>query len=159
MLRIATLVVWLSLGLACSGAQGTEPQGTAATAKAKDYLHSKVLNEIMKNEVNKPFSKLAFFVFHSNGEYDFAEIARATASFHAGVRKIRAFPDPPVQSQQGREVFATFLETLDRDCTRLSQAIAQQDPEQMQSLLGRVSRTCNDCHHFFRLDIEDSPEQ
>jgi cytochrome c556 len=159
MSRIAILALWMSVPFACSGTLNTEPKQTAATAKAKDYLHSKVLNEIMKNEVNKPFSKLAFFVFHSDGEFDFAEIARTTAIFHAGVKRVRAFPDPPVQSQQGREVFATFLETLDRDCTRLTQAIGQRDSQQMQSLLGRVSRTCNDCHHFFRLDIEDSPEQ
>ena len=113
----------------------------------------------MKNEVNKPFSKLTFFVFHSDGDFDFKEIAKTTAEFHAGIAKARAFPDPPVESEQGREVFATFLEHLDRDCNQLSTAIQDRDGRKMRHLLGKLSRTCNNCHHFFRLDIADSPEQ
>ena len=157
----------LALGMSlllgsCGTGQTKEPKATPAAvsnAPEKEYRHSPVLNAIMKNEVNKPFSKLTFFVFHSDGDFDFDEIAATTAAFHAGIAKARAFPNPPVQSQQGREVFATFLEHLDRDCNKLSNAIAQRDGRRMRVLLGKLSRTCNNCHHFFRLDIADSPEQ
>ena len=158
---VLALAMLLLVG-GCGTAQTNEPQRTSATASnapQKEYRHSPVLNAIMKNEVNKPFSKLTFFVFHSDGDFDFNEIAKTTAAFHIGIAKARAFPNPPVQSQQGREVFATFLEHLDRDCNRLSTAIAQRDGRKMRVLLGKLSRTCNNCHHFFRLDIADSPEQ
>jgi cytochrome c556 len=121
------------------------------------YRHSPVLNAIMKEEINKPFSRVTFFVFHSDGNFDFNEITKSTDELHAGVAKAKAFPDPPVISAEGREVFATFLEGLDRDCTKLSDAVKERDPRRMQAALGKLSRTCNDCHHFFRLDIPDSP--
>jgi hypothetical protein len=153
--------------LGCGGAQPTQSEAKFEEAKPvdvtkpppKDYRHSPVLNAIMKNEVNKPFSKLTFFVFHSDGEIDFTEIAKTAAEFQQGVAKARAFPDPPVESEQGREVFGTFLEQLERDGKGFTAAVTQKDARGMKMLVARLSRTCNNCHHFFRLDIADSPEQ
>ena len=154
------LVLAASCGSAAPPAEPTTASGPKPAPEApKEYRHSPILNQIMKNEVNKPFSKLTFFVFHSDGDFDFAEIEKTTAEFHAGIAKARAFPDPPVESEQGREVFATFLEHLDRDCNQLSTAITQRDGRKMRQMLGKLSRTCNNCHHFFRLDIADSPEK
>lgn len=136
-----------------------QPSAIEGKKPPQDYRHSPILNSIMKNEVNKPFSKLTFFVFHSDGDLDFPEIEKTTTELYAGIAKARAFPDPPVSSEQGREVFATFLENLDRDCTKLISATAQRDKREIRALLGKLSKTCNNCHHFFRLDIADSPEQ
>jgi len=119
---------------------------------------SPILNAIMKNEVNKPFSRITFFVFHSDGEFDWVEIGRSTTEFQAGIAKAKAFPDPPVESQEGREVFATFVENLESDSNKLAEAIGARDSRQMQVVISRLSKTCNNCHHFFRLDIADSPE-
>lgn len=131
-----------------------------ATSKtvSRDYRHSPELNRIMNLRVNKPFSQLTFYVFHSNGDYDFAEIARTVEKFLAGVKEVRAFRDPPVSSEQGREVFSTYLEGLEGDGHRLAAAVSKQDSSAMHKLVGKLSRTCNSCHHFFRLDITDAPE-
>jgi cytochrome c556 len=159
-------LVALALFLGCGSAQpkSTDPtfeeaEPTTEKPPPKDYRHSPVLNAIMKNEVNKPFSKLTFFVFHSDGEFDFTEIAKTAEEFQQGVSKARGFPDPPVESEQGREVFGTFLEQLDRDAKKLTAAVGLKDARTMRASIARLSKTCNNCHHFFRLDIADSPEQ
>jgi cytochrome c556 len=151
---------------ACSGQpaarrqeQPQPPQQQQPSRSHEEYRRSSELNRIMKNEVNKPFSKLTFFVFHSDGDFDFSEIAKTTAEFRAGIADARNVPDLPVDSDEGREVFTTFLESLDRDASKLSDAVAKHDGGGMQAMLGKLSRTCNNCHHFFRLDIEDSPEK
>jgi hypothetical protein len=152
----------LMLCAALAACGGKTPEGgnvRESKTPAKEYRRSPVLNKIMKNAVNKPFSKLTFFVFHSEGNFDFSEIDKTTREFHEGISQARAVTDLPVDSAQGREVFTTFLENLDHDCLRLSRAIASHDGNTMQSMLARLSRTCNNCHHFFRLDIADSPEQ
>jgi cytochrome c556 len=157
--RYIAAVMIAGCAAATTGPSSQEGTSRTTASSTNDYRHSPELNRLMKNEINKPFSKLTFFVFHSDGEYDYSEIARTTAQFHAGVAKVRAYPDPPVESEQGREVFATFLESLERDCNTLGVAIASRDARQMQKQLGKLSRTCNNCHHFFRLDIADSPER
>jgi cytochrome c556 len=165
---ISTRLIAFAVMLGCGRPQATvaEPTFQEATpvantpaAPPKEYRHSPILNGIMKNEVNKPFSKLTFFVFHTDGEFDFNEIAKISTELQHGIAKARAFPDPPVESEQGREVFATFLEHLDRDANKLVDAVAKRDARTMRSSIARLSKTCNNCHHFFRLDIADSPEQ
>jgi len=156
------VLAWLSLA-GCGGAPKpaeAEQPGEQPVAKpgAQRQAKSPILNAIMKNEVNKPFSRITFFVFHSDGDYDWAEIGRNTTEFQAGIAKAKAFPDPPVESQEGREVFATFVENLESDAGKLASAISAHDARQTQAVIARLSKTCNNCHHFFRLDIADSPE-
>lgn len=111
----------------------------------------------MKAEINKPFSQITFYVFHSGGEYDMAEMAKVTATLRTGIGKVKTFPDLPVESAEGREVFMTFLDTLQADTERLREAIGRRNGPEVQRLVSRLSQTCNSCHHFFRLDITDSP--
>lgn len=145
----------MSLLLGCGGAAEPAPVSGAAAGSGGPTE----LNFIMKNLVNKPFSKLTFFVFHSGGDYNFTEIEKVTREFQEGVARVRAYPTPPVQTEEGRQVFATFLENLDKDGGRLAEAIKVRNGKSMESLVGKLSRTCNNCHHFFRLDIADTPEQ
>ena len=40
-----------------------------------------------------------------------------------------------------------------------SKALARHDKTALEDTLNKISKTCNNCHHFFRLDIKDAPEK
>jgi hypothetical protein len=130
---------------------------TASVPDHPDYLYSPELNRIMKMEINAPFNKLAFYVFHSGGEFDYIDLARQARQIGTGIEHVRTFPKLPVKSAEGREVFMTFVETLARDGGRLEAAIGRKDDAEIQRNISSMSRTCNSCHQFFRLDITESP--
>jgi hypothetical protein len=135
------------------GCGGKAPQ----SVEEPKLLHSPELNEIMKNEVNEPFSALTFQVFHSEGELDFARISLPASSLRLGIAKVRAIVNPPVQTDEAREVFFTYVDSLVRDSESLVTAASFRDRAKTEAALNRISDTCNNCHHFFRLrDIEDS---
>jgi hypothetical protein len=143
----------LALLLGCGG--GAAEQRAGANV---GLLHSPELNEIMKNEVNQPFSALMFLVFHAEeasegGELDFARVGAPVATLRAGIGKVRAMLNPPVQSAEAREVFFSYVDSLVRDSELLSQALARKDRPRMEGVLQKITRTCNDCHHFFRLKV------
>jgi len=144
----ANLVFVITLG--CGGAP--PPQ-----AEQPKLLHSAELNEIMKIEVNEPFSALTFQVFHAEGELDFARISLPASSLRMGIARVRAIVNPPVQTNEAREVFFTYVDSLVRDSESLVSAIGSRDRAKTEAALNRISDTCNNCHHFFRLrDIEDT---
>jgi hypothetical protein len=145
------------LALGCGGG------ASAQRGDAPKLLHSPELNEIMKNEVNQPFSALMFLVFHSadeseDGQLDYAKIGRPVSTLRTGLGKVQAMVNPPVQTTEAREVFLTYVESLVRDADSLSQAYENRDRPQMERLLKKITNTCNDCHHFFRLKVvEEGP--
>lgn len=152
MVQLAILTL-LALTLGCGGA--TAEQHASGPVK---LLHSPELNEIMKNEVNQPFSALMFLIFHADetsedGELDFARIGAPVATLQAGIAKVRAMMNPPVQTAEAREVFTTYVDSLVRDSDLLAQALATKDRSRMEGVLQKITRTCNDCHHFFRLKV------
>jgi hypothetical protein len=152
-LAILTLPALPALLLGCGG--GAAEQRAAAPVR---LLHSPELNEIMKNEVNQPFSALMFLVFHSDeasedGQLDFARIGMPVTTLRTGIAKVRAMMNPPVQTAEAREVFTTYVDSLVRDSELLSRALADKDRPRMESVLQKITRTCNDCHHFFRLKV------
>jgi hypothetical protein len=152
------LLTLLALPLGCGG--GAAGQRDGAPPK---LLHSPELNEIMKNEVNQPFSALMFLVFHSaedseDGELDYARIGMPVATLRAGISKVRAMVNPPVQTAEAREVFLTYVDSLVRDAELLTGAFEGRDRLRMERLLKKITTTCNDCHHFFRLkDVGAGP--
>jgi len=150
------VIVVVSLGLAaCGGAKASAPSAPAGGTS----LHSPELNRIMKLEVNQPYSALQFMVFHGEGgEIDYAAIAVPAETLRGGITKVRAIVDPPVTSNEARSVFFTFVENLSHDADKLAQAVARRDRAQIEATLGRIGETCNNCHHFFRLAIDDTKE-
>jgi hypothetical protein len=153
MRRLAILTM-LALPLGCGGG------ATAQRSEAPKLLHSPELNEIMKNEVNQPFSALMFLVFHAddgtgdgNGELDYAKISLPVTTLRNGLSKVRAMVNPPVQTPEAREVFLTYVDSLVRDADSLSKAFEGRDRPGMEKLLKKITSTCNDCHHFFRLKV------
>jgi hypothetical protein len=144
----------LVLLVTTSGCGGAPPP----PAEQPKLLHSAELNDIMKNEVNEPFSALTFLVFHAEGgELDFARISLPASSLRLGVAKVRAIVNPPVQTNEAREVFFTYVDSLVRDSESLVGAVGFRDRAKTEAALNRISDTCNNCHHFFRLrDIEEN---
>jgi len=155
-MRITTLITICALG--CGGAS------PPSTTMAPTLLHSAVLNEIMKTEVNQPFSALTFLVFHAadvnpgSSDLEYAKISIPAATLREGIFKVRAIADPPVLTTEARAVFFTFVESMARDSDQLSTAVASRDRGRTEKLLTKISETCSNCHHFFRLkEIQDSP--
>jgi hypothetical protein len=75
-----------------------------------------------------------------------------------GIAKVRAMVNPPVQTAEAREVFLTYVDSLVRDSELLSQALVAKDRPRMENVLTKITHTCNDCHHFFRLKlVEEGP--
>jgi hypothetical protein len=149
----AALVLWAPL-LGCGG--GAQKQG----GLPPKLLHSPELNEIMKNEVNQPFSALMFLVFHAaeanpDGETDFDAIAVPATKMRNGIAKVRSMLNPPVQTAEAREVFLTYVDSMVRDSEAFTQAISIKDRTKMETVLKKITNTCNDCHHFFRLKVVD----
>jgi hypothetical protein len=152
MTRLAILTT-LALLAGCGG--GASAQRGEAPPK---LLHSPELNEIMKNEVNQPFSALMFLVFHSgdeseDGELDYARMGVPVTTLRTGISKVRAMVNPPVQTTEAREVFLTYVDAMVRDAENLSRAFEGRDRPGMEQVLQKITRTCNDCHHFFRLKL------
>jgi hypothetical protein len=156
-MRSAPLIAMLAL--ACGGA--TPPH--AASPLPPQLLHSPELNEIMKAEVNQPFSALMFLVFHAadatpnSNDLDYAKINMPASTLREGIFKVRAIVDPPVLTAEARGVFFTYVDSMVRDSTQLSDAIVGRDRRRSEKLLTKISETCSNCHHFFRLKaIEES---
>lgn len=149
------ILTLLALPFGCGGGAG-EQRG-----ESPKLLHSPELNEIMKTEVNQPFSALMFLIFHADddgegGELDYARIGAPVGTLRTGVSKVRAIVDPPVATAEAREVFLTYVDSLVRDAESLAKAFEGRDRSRMETLLKKITNTCNDCHHFFRLkDVGD----
>lgn len=157
MMRRLAILSLLALPLLGCGGGAREQRGGGGPIK---LLHSPELNDIMKNEVNQPFSALMFLVFHADegegdgdGGLDYAKIGTPVATLRNGIAKVRAMLHPPVQTAEAREVFLTYVDAMVRDSEMLSQAYASKDRSQMESVLKKITHTCNDCHHFFRLKV------
>jgi cytochrome c556 len=142
-------IAWLFV-VACS-----KPAGVSKPAPT-----SPALNALMNQQVNAAFTRLSFFAFHAD-QAESPEVARrelvhAANKLAAATSQLREWPDPPVESAQGRDVFHTYAMSLDDDTRRLLQAAIANDNDGAMRTLERIAETCNNCHHFFRLKIEDS---
>jgi hypothetical protein len=151
---LVLLVLWAPL-LGCGGGGAQKPGGLPPK-----LLHSPELNDIMKNEVNQPFSALMFLVFHAaeaseDGAVDFEKIAVPATKMRNGIAKVRSMLNPPVRTAEAREVFLTYVDSMVRDSEAFTQAIAVKDRAKMETVLKKITHTCNDCHHFFRLKVVD----
>jgi cytochrome c556 len=152
-MRITVIAYVVSTG--CGGM----PAQPATPTPAAKPLHSPELDRIMKNEVNQPYSALVFGVFHSENGVDYAAIATPLEVLRSGIAKVRNIADPPVETSEARAVFFTYLESLAHDTEKLRSAVARRDPSDTEAALVRLGKTCNSCHHFFRLEIQDTPEK
>lgn len=139
---------------ACAG-----PGAPAASAPTIDSMAE--LARLMKDEINAPFSRLTFLVFHgAEVEADPVtladELSRNAALLREAIGRLRALRQVPTRTDEGRAVFEAYTESVERSTTQLVDAIAAGAGGVAAAQLERIAETCNDCHHFFRLKIEDT---
>jgi cytochrome c556 len=119
------------------------------------------LAALMKNQINPAFSKLMFLVFHEEDLQEEptavrAEMQRYAQLLRTSIGELREWKEPPTQSAEGREVFYTFSANVDRQAQQLFAAVERRDRASAEAQMQEIADTCNNCHHFFRLKIEDS---
>jgi hypothetical protein len=120
------------------------------------------LAALMKNQINPAFSKLTFLVFHGEELQEDpnavrAEMQRAASTLRTSIGELRDWRElTMMQSTEGREVFNTYAGSVDRQAQKLVDAIAARDNDTAAAQMQDIADTCNNCHHFFRLRIEDS---
>lgn len=119
------------------------------------------LGLLMKNDINPAFSRLSFLMFHG-GDMETdpaalkAELERHAGSLRQSIARLRSWGSVPAQTEEGRQVFFTFAESVDRSTEKLVAAIGAGEQTTAAAQVEQIADTCNNCHHFFRLKIEDS---
>lgn len=142
------------LVLACSGSSGQK-------STAPGIKKSEPLGVLMKDQINPSFTKLSFLVFHGDtmdeepAALD-AEIARNARVLASGTSQLREWTAPPTETAEGREVFLTYAASVDKTAQQLVDAVGRKDAKGTAAAMEQIAKTCNSCHHFFRLDLEDS---
>ena len=135
-----------------------QPKSTGSTTGGTRSMAA--LAALMKNEINPAFSKLTFLIRHADTmQEDPAskdELQQAALVLRGAMTKLRGWATPPTESAQGREVFYTFATSVDGTTTKLFDSINLGDMRSARAQLQQIADTCNNCHHFFRLDLRDS---
>jgi hypothetical protein len=152
--RHTTIALALALA-ACTKApipQTTEKPSDAGMA---------ALAALMKNQINPAFSKLTFLVFHANELQEDpnavrAELERSAALLRVSIAELRGWREPISGSNEGRDVFFTYAANVDQQAQTLFEAVQNRDGAAAAKQMQDMADTCNNCHHFFRLKIEDS---
>jgi cytochrome c556 len=146
-----TVLASLALLAGCSGSgagsgSGAKPTGPTTTAKSGE------LDKLMRTKMNASYSQLVFLVFHAE-EPDFDAIATEGAKLSDAIAGVLQLQVPPVaQSDQARQVYVDYNETLRRDNEKFVAASADRDLTAMSTSLTKIGETCSACHHFFRVE-------
>lgn len=111
----------------------------------------------MRTRMNRSYTQLVFYVLDSDTDVEPAKITQEAKELQGAVAAVRALPTPPmVQSNESREVYTTYNDVLQRDADKFFAAASSADRAQMETLLTKIGKTCNDCHRFFRVDVKAS---
>jgi hypothetical protein len=147
----------IALALALTACPKPAPQ----TAAPGDTPGVTALAILMKNRINPAFSKLTFLVFHGDELQEDPnavrmELQRTANLLKGSVGELKEWREPPTDSTEGREVFYTYTANVDQQARQLFDAIERHDAAAAQTQMQDLADTCNNCHHFFRLKVEDS---
>lgn len=150
--RVALALVLSCVACTKAPAPPTEKRSDAGMA---------ALAALMKNQINPAFSKLTFLVFHAEELQEDpnavrAELQRFATMLRGSILELRDWKELPTQSREGRDVFYTYAASVDRQAQTLFDAIQRKDNDTAVAQMQDIADTCNNCHHFFRLEIEDS---
>jgi hypothetical protein len=153
-LRELVAVIGLVAAAACVPASKPPPAEQPMIASMVE------LGLLMKNEINPSFSRLSFLMFHGDTvETDEAtltlELERHAALLHRAIGQLRAMHNVPTRTTEGRTVFFTYVDSVGRSTEKLVEVIGI-ERSQAAALLEQIATTCNNCHHFFRLRIDDA---
>ena len=109
----------------------------------------------MKTQVNPPFSKLSFLLFHTEDattEIDPAALPAAGAELAQAATNLTRWTTPPGDSEQGKQVFFEYAEALKVDTATLVAALQANDKPGAVKAFESLRKKCDSCHHFFRFD-------
>ncbi|MBX3160473.1 MAG: hypothetical protein KF773_31195 [Deltaproteobacteria bacterium] len=136
-----------------------KPPAPSAVQDGPTLRKLEALGALMKNDINPAFSKLVFLIAHADTEDPKAvrtELTIAGTNLRTAIGKLRAWHEIPTESTQGREVFLTYAASIDTMTDKLIDSIGRDDRPKALVQLEEIADTCNNCHHFFRLKVEDS---
>jgi hypothetical protein len=130
---------------------------------ARGQSRSSELGVFMKTQVNPPFSKISFLLFH-DGDDETAAINRdvlpASASELAlAADRLSKWPDPPSGSDQSTLVFREYAQSLRNDAVRMVEALKDPHRDTAARVFESLRKKCDSCHHFFRYDESANLEQ
>lgn len=111
------------------------------------------LSRFMREAVNVPF---AFVLLETASTPRGPRIHKAASILREAAHDLVHWADPPVMSNEGREVFYAYAENLEYHVTRLEDAAAH-DVLTLDAL-EQIRQTCNHCHRFFRPASVISPD-
>jgi cytochrome c556 len=154
------VVAALALSSGCSGSSSSSGSGPKpadpAQPQAKPTSHE--LDLLMRTRMNVHYSQLVYLVFHAETP-DFAKISEETSHLSEAIQAVLNLQAPPqAQSEQARQIYRDYNETLRRDGEKFVAATARKDFPAMSSSLSKIGETCSACHHFFRIEIKDAAE-
>lgn len=99
----------------------------------------------MREAVNVPFS---FVQIEAATEQRDVRVHRAATVLRAAAQDLIQWSDPPVASEEGREVFYAYAQNLEFHSARLEDAAAHR--EDSAESVEQIRQTCNHCHRYFR---------
>jgi hypothetical protein len=147
------LVVAVVVAPAACSSPAERPRAAAAPPQGSE------LGIFMKSQVNPPFSKISFLLFHQgddDSEVDPGELPANAGQLAAAAERLGKWPDLPGESPQSKLVFHEYAEALRNDARSLTDAVRGDQREAMVKAFESLRRKCDSCHHFFRYDEETS---
>jgi hypothetical protein len=104
------------------------------------------LARFMRERVNVPFA----FAMMEAATMRPHRMHTAAGLMRDAARHLVHWSNPPAVSDEGRQVFVAYAQSLERHIGRLERASTQRDTDAITDSLERIRQTCNGCHHLFR---------
>ena len=151
------------LALVLAGCPANKPPPPVKPDPGPDQAALAELGLLMKNDINPAFSKLSFLVQHGDGDEDSdpnalkAEIQTSAAKLRTSIARLRTWQHPPTTTKEGRDVFYAFAGSIETTLSKFDDAMTRDDRTAAASSLEQVAKTCENCHHFFRIDVPMPP--
>jgi hypothetical protein len=105
------------------------------------------LARFMREDLNVPF---AFVMLETATAQRDRRVHRAAIALREAAHDLVHWVDPPVMSNEGRDVFVTYAQHLEHHVTRLEDAAVRSDASLAVDTVEQIRQTCNQCHRFFR---------
>jgi hypothetical protein len=149
-MMVSPAVAVLAISCAAPAAQIVETEPPTVAPLQSDLP----LARFMREEVNVPFS----FMMLETGTTRGRRVHKAAIVLREAARDLVQWSDPPVMSDEGREVFYAYAQNLEFHVARLEDAAAHQQEEDSADSVEQIRQTCNHCHRFFRPTSFLSPD-
>jgi cytochrome c556 len=146
-LRQISIVVLVGLSACSSPAAGPR--------LGRDPSKTTELGLFMKTRINPSFSKISFLLFHdedSDTEIDPAALPASANELASAAEKLSKWTSLPGESEQSKQVFDEYAESLKTDAVKLVESLRGKQLENARKIFESLHRKCDSCHHFFRYD-------